>query len=71
MPAEAVVIQVYPARVSRYGVKVPRYALKFANLNGKEYTQHNVELSDTYKVNDTLTVFYNPANPDDPVIDKE
>jgi hypothetical protein len=48
-----------------------KYDIKFVTKDGKEYTQTNCDiLHKNYSVNDTLTIYYNPENPSDPLIDR-
>lgn len=50
------------------------YTVAYKTQDGKEYkqTSSNVGngLADSYGAGDTLTVFYNPLNPYDPVVDR-
>lgn len=70
IPTEATIIQVFPARISRFGVKPPRYGLSFTALDGNTYVQYNCELGGVHKLNDKVRIFYNSQNPDEPVLDK-
>jgi hypothetical protein len=62
---------VRPARLTNHGMVDIKYDIKFVTKDGKEYTQTNCDiLHKNYSVNDTLTIYYNPENPSDPLIDR-
>jgi hypothetical protein len=67
---EATIIQVQPARMTSYGVKPARNSIRFKGLNGETYTQYNCTLTGNWKMNEKVTVYYNPQNLQDPVIDR-
>lgn len=50
------------------------YTVAYTARDGKEYKQTSTDvgtgLANSYETGDTLTVFYNPSNPNDPVMDR-
>lgn len=69
--AEATVMHVTPARITRFGATPEKYGLQFTAADGKTYTQYNCSLSGTKKVQDKVVIYYNPKNPHDPVTDQK
>ena len=69
-PAEAVITYVHPHRVIKSGYKPPRYQLDMTLPDGRVISKTHVLLSEKYELNDRLTVYYNPENPDDEITDK-
>lgn len=65
---EATIIQVYPPRMSRVGMKPPRYGISFKASNGRNYIKYNCELGGKFKTGDRVAIYYNPGNPDDEVV---
>jgi len=62
--AKAVIDQVLPVRVTRYGAKQARYNLTIIPAGGAEkIARFNCEIGGTHQVNDTVTVYYDPAQP--------
>ena len=61
--AKAVVDMVLPARVSRYGAKPPRYNITIISASGEKFMRFDLSLAGEPKVKDTITVYYDPKNP--------
>jgi hypothetical protein len=68
LSAKATVLQRMPERVTRYGAKQARYILAFNLQDGSPYQSGNCMIGGGYKAGDTLTIYYNPANPSDEII---
>jgi hypothetical protein len=70
IPSKGTITYVRPARLTNHGMVDTKYDIKFTARDGKVYTHTNCDISKKdYSINDTLTIYYNPHNPDDPIID--
>lgn len=67
-PITATITNKLAGRISRYGAKPTRYHVVFKTKDGQEHTASNLELGADLNPGDTITVYYNPANPDDEVV---
>lgn len=67
-PVTATITDKLAGRVSRYGAKPTRYHISFKTKDGKEHFASDVELGANLNPGDTITVYYNPANPEDDVV---
>jgi len=65
VPAKAVIDDVFPVRVSRYGAKAGHVNLTILAADGKKISRVNCHIGDNYKVHDTITVYYDPSQPTD------
>lgn len=67
-PVTATITDKLAGRVSRYGAKPTRYHISFKTKDGKEHFASNVELGANMSPGDTVTVYYNPADPEEDVV---
>lgn len=63
--ANAVVTNVYPAKISKHGFKPAKYDIYFLDKNGIKQQVFRVELGTDYQKNDTTQISYNPENMND------
>jgi hypothetical protein len=72
IPAKAIITHIRPARLTNYGIINTQYDIRFIANDGKQHNRSNCHLvRENYSVNDTLTIYYNPDDFDDPITDKE
>ena len=61
--AKAVIDQKLPERVTRYGAKKARYAITITDARGEKIIRYNCELNGSLKEKDSITVYYDPNDP--------
>lgn len=61
--AKAVIDQKLPERVTRYGAKQARYNITITDAKGEKIIRFNCELGGSLKEKDTVTVYYDPNDP--------
>lgn len=61
--AKAVIDQKLPERVTRYGVKQAQYTITITDAKGEKIIRYNCELAGNLKEKDTVTVYYDPNDP--------
>lgn len=61
--AKAVIDQKLPERVTRYGAKQARYSITITDTKGEKIIRYNCELGGNLKEKDTVTVYYDPNDP--------
>ncbi|MFV0353437.1 MAG: hypothetical protein ACK5JF_14205 [Oscillospiraceae bacterium] len=71
LEATATITAVFPARITRYGAKQPRYDIKYKNEKGEEQTKFRCELGGGLAVNDTITILYDPNNKGADIVRKQ
>lgn len=60
---KAVIDQKLPERVTRYGAKQARYTITITDAKGEKIIRYNCELGGSLKEKDTVTVYYDPNDP--------
>jgi len=61
--AKAVVDEQLPVHVTRHGVKSARYNITIIDAKGEKIIRFNCELAGSPKEKDTVTVYYDPNDP--------
>lgn len=62
---DAIITNVYPSKISKYGLKPAKYDIRFLDKNGKEQELFRLELGSNYQEDDIVPIIYNPKNRND------